>query len=581
MTLIRRLLNEARPYWLGFAAAFAAMAVTAATEPIFAALMRPLLDNGFGAANKGGLKFSLWLVPVCIVALFLVRGLSTFIGTYALAWVSNNVLRDLRRKMFDRLLSLPTERYDQQSSGLLISRIVNEANDAMQMACVVLTVLVRDGLIVLGLLGVLLWFNWQLTLIVLTVVPMIFFVVRLVGKRIRTSSANALRSTGDMTRVVEEVIGGHKVVKIYGAQEQERQRFARVSTSLRGAMMRIAKASAVSAPLTQLGAAVSVSVVVTVALMQASHNELTVGGFASFITAMLMLLAPLKHLADINGPLQKGLASAEAAYALIDATQETDSGTQVLSTRAAGHLSFEKVCLRYAARDEMILDDVSLKVAAGQVVALVGASGSGKTSLMNLLPRFYSPSSGRVLLDGIPINELSLASLRAQIALVSQDIVLFNDSLAANVCYGLSEMPSESQIWSALRSAHLEDFVRTLPLQLQTNVGERGLQLSGGQRQRVAIARAVMKNAPILILDEATSALDSETEKVVQKALDELKLGRTTLVIAHRLSSIESADFIVVMDAGRIVETGTHTELLARGGVYRKLYALQSVGLSA
>jgi subfamily B ATP-binding cassette protein MsbA len=570
LAVYRRLLRYTRPYRRGFVLALVGMVVAAATEPLFPALMKPLLDRGF--VDKSGV--ALWYVPVGIIAIFLVRGTATFVSNYGLSWVGNKILADMRREMFGHMLRLPASHFEREASGLLISKLVFEVNNVTSAATSVLTTVVRDSLVVVALLGWLVYLNWKLTLVALALIPVIAIVVMVFSKRVRNLNRQSLEHTGELTRVVEEAVHGYKVVKVFGAYARESDLFGRTVERLRGFAMRQAVANGAMAPITQLCAALAVAIVVSIALAQTMDNQTTVGGFVSFVTAMLMLLAPLKHLADINGPLQRGLAAAESVFELLDEAAEPDAGRRTID-RARGALRFESVSFRYPGSDRDALDRVDLDIRPGEMVALVGPSGGGKTTLVNLVPRFFAPTEGRILLDGEPISELTLASLRDQLGLVSQDIVLFNDSVRANITFGVAGAASDEQVWAALTAAALDDFVRSLPRGLDATVGERGARLSGGQRQRLAIARALLKNAPILLLDEATSALDSQTERDVQQALERTTTGRTTLVIAHRLSTIERADRIVVLEGGRIVEQGRHADLLAQGGIYAQLHRIQ------
>jgi subfamily B ATP-binding cassette protein MsbA len=437
----------------------------------------------------------------------------------------------------------------------------------------VLTSLIRDTLTTIGLLGYLFWLNPALTLITLVLIPLIAVVVRYTGKRLRRLTSHFLNINAELTQVVEETMRAQQVIKIFGGQQYERTRFERRADKLRSYSMRMASTFAATVPITQIMTACAVSVVIVIALVQASQGQTTVGSFASFITAMLMLLTPLKHLAEVNGPLQRGMAAAEAVFDLIDARPERTTG-KALPARAAGKLEFVDVGFTYPGQAQAALSGINLTIRPGETVAFVGMSGGGKSTLVNLVPNFYTVSAGEIRLDGEPIEGIALSSLRAQIAMVSQNVVLFDDTVAANIAYG-DAAPDRTRIEAAARAAHLGDVIAGLPQGFDTVIGDNGSKLSGGQRQRLAIARAIYKNAPILILDEATSALDTESERAVQAALDELMQGRTTLVIAHRLSTIERADRIVVLVGGHIVETGTHAELLETNGVYANLYHLQ------
>ena len=559
---------------MGLALAFAGAAIAAATEPAIPALMKPLLDAGF---QQGALP--LWLVPVAIIGLFALRGCAGFMAQYGLAWAANRGMLSLRQAMFARLLDAQPALFGAHTASSLVNTVTFEVQNGATQLVYSLQTLVKDSLTLLALLGYLLWLNWQLTLFVLVLFPAVALVMRVLSKRLHRLTVQGQGATDELAYVVEENVLAWRIVRLHGAEHMQAGRFATVSEMLRRLTMKSTVAAATMTPLTQMLAACALSAVIVVALWQSGgggHGSgpagASVGSFVAFVTAMLMLVAPIKHLSEVAGPITRGLAALDRGVALVDGVP-SEAGGGYDAAQVSGRIELRDVSLRYASAEAPALDGVSLLLRPGETVALVGPSGAGKSTLVNLLPRFIEPTAGTLLLDGRPLADWDVRALRRQFALVSQDVVLFNDTVAANVALGSSV--DRAKVDQALRDANLADFVATLPQGIDTPIGHNGGQLSGGQRQRMAIARAIYKNAPVLILDEATSALDSESERLVQDALQRLMHGRTSLVIAHRLSTIERADRIVALDAGRIVEQGTHAELLAHGGLYARLHALQ------
>ncbi len=577
-TALNRLITYLKPHIRLIMGSLIAMAFVAAAETSIPALMKPLLDEGF----TGQLNSKLWQIPVFLVGLAMVRSLAQFFSNYLLSRVINSVLLKLREQMFQTLLHARTSFFQKNSASNLINAVVFEVNNVLAVMGGMLISLVRDTLTVIGLMSYLIYLNWQLTLVVFIIFPVIAFVMSKVNRRLRSLNREQQTLTSDLAYIVEEASAGFKIVKVHGAEQYEMNRFLEKAERLRQFALKSAVAGGLNQPITQLIASMALSVVLVIALMQSASEGTTVGGFAAFITAMMLVISPLKHLADINQPLQRGLTAAEMIFGLMDEPLEEaeDRKLNMKSLdKAKGSIRFEDVGFSYqqeVGRTDA-LRGINLSIKPGEVVAFVGPSGGGKSTLVNLLPRFFKPTSGRIFLDDIPLEDIVLADVRKQIAFVSQDVILFNDTIAANVAYGATgqEGIDRGRAMEALEAANLGALIQELPEGIDTLIGDNGNRLSGGQRQRLAIARAIYKNAPILILDEATSALDSESERQVQDALDRLMTGRTTLVIAHRLSTIEHADRIVVLDHGHLVENGSHKDLIKNDGLYANLHRIQ------
>ncbi len=569
-SLYPRLLGYVRPYSRTFALALLATLVFALTEPALPALIKPMLDGSFVDKDPRWIL----MTPLLLIALAIVRAAAGFTSKVAMNWVSSRVVMDLRQQLFAHLLRLPASYFDRQSSGKVLSKITFNVEQVTNAATEALVVLVRDSVSLVGLLALMVWMNWKLSLITLVLVPPIVLIVRAVSRRMRDISRRLQDTMGEMTHTLEEAIAGQHIVRLYGGQRQERRHFDETSNWVRRYFMKRTVAAELNVQVIQLLAVFALALMIYLGARQSAAGETTVGAFVSFFAAMAMILSPLKKLTTVNSHLQRGLAAAESLFELLDTQPEADQGKREIA-RARGQLDFEQVGFRYPGSARDALCDIELHIAPGEHVALVGASGSGKSTLVKLIPRFYPVTRGCLRLDGIAVDELTLASLRRQIALVSQDIVLFDDTVRNNIAYGELGRADDAEIEAAARAAHAWEFIEQLPKGLDTRVGERGAMLSGGQRQRLAIARALLKDAPILILDEATSALDTRSEQLIQEALERLKRGRTTLVVAHRLSTIEGADRILVMEQGRIVESGDHETLLEQAGAYAALYRQQ------
>jgi len=567
----RRLLDYTRRYWRVLVLAIIGMVVAGTTEVGFAALMKPLLDGSFVHRDPA----TIHMMPLLLLGVFMVRVIGEFLSGYGMAWVGRSVIRDLRTDLFDQVLHIPVRFFDHVPGSEILARLNYHVEQVSEAASRALTTLIRDTVTVVGLLAWMLYLSWQLALFILVLTPVLVLLVRSISRAFRRYARRIQESMGQVSHVAEEAINGHRVVKLYGGEAFEANRFARINDRNFKAFMKMQAVTALSSPLTQFVLALGIAGIVWFATTGDHMHSISVGTFVSFITALSLMLAPMKRLINVNGVLQKGIAAGESLFSLLDEPREAEPQRQTLTERLEGRIEFDDVWLRYNEDDRWVLSGIDLRVDAGQTVALVGRSGAGKSSLISLLPRFTDISRGDIRLDDHSIRDLSLKDLRSQIAYVSQDTVLFNTSIAANIGYSDGEAYDPERVHTAAEAAFALDFIEALPQGFDTPVGENGVLLSGGQRQRLAIARALYRDAPILILDEATSALDTESERHIQAALENLCRGRTTLVIAHRLSTIEHADRIVVMDQGRIVETGSHASLVAAGGPYAALYQMQ------
>lgn len=568
--IYRRLLTYSFQHWPLLIAAIAGMVVSAGTEPAFAALMKPLLDGSFVDRDPETIRW----VPILLLVIFLARGISNFVTNYLMAVVGRGVIKQLREKMFAQYLAMPAMFFDSTASGELISKISYDAEQVAEAATNSITILIRDSLTIMGLLAWMFYLNWQMTLGFLVIGPFVTLIVVYVARQFRSVSKRIQSSMGQVTHVTQEMIEGNRVVKVFGGQQYENEHFEQANENNRRLHLRLALTKAAASPFVQFFVALALAGMIMYATQPQFHHTVTVGSFMSFLTAMMMLLTPIRRLTNVNATIQRGIAAGESIFAVLDAPEETDNG-KAFPQRVHGEIEFKKVGFDYGGDHPQVLKDISFTAKPGETIALVGRSGSGKSTLVNLVPRFYEETEGDILLDGLPLNDVSLISLRRQISYVGQHITLFNDTVKNNIAYGDLRGADEEEIIVAAKAAHAWDFIREMPQGLNTMVGEKGMLLSGGQRQRLAIARALLKDAPILILDEATASLDTESERHIQAAFETLARNRTTLVIAHRLSTIENADTILVLEAGQIVESGSHSILLEKNGVYARLYELQ------
>ncbi|MFM1516241.1 lipid A ABC transporter ATP-binding protein/permease MsbA [Yersinia enterocolitica] len=566
----RRLWPLISPYKTGLVVAAIALILNAASDTFMLSLLKPLLDDGFGKANSSILK---WM-PLAVIGLMVVRGVTGFVSSYCISWVSGKVVMHIRRRLFSHMMGMPVSFFDQQSTGTLLSRITYDSEQVAASSSGALVTVVREGASIIGLFIMMFYYSWQLSLILIVIAPIVSVSIRLVSKRFRNISKNMQSTMGEVTTSAEQMLKGHKEVLIFGGQKVETERFEAVSNRMRQQGMKLVSASSISDPIIQLIASFALAFVLYAASFPSVMETLTAGTITVVFSAMIALMRPLKSLTNVNAQFQRGMAACQTLFTILDMEQEKDEGKLEVD-RAKGEIEFRHVTFYYPGKDTPALNDINMHIEAGKTVALVGRSGSGKSTIANLMTRFYDVSEGSILLDGHDLRDYRLGALRNQVALVSQNVHLFNDTVANNIAYARDEQYSRAEIEEAARMAYAMDFINKMKNGLDTVIGENGVMLSGGQRQRIAIARALLRDCPILILDEATSALDTESERAIQAALDELQKNRTSLVIAHRLSTIEKADEILVIEDGRIVERGMHAELLAKKGVYAQLNRMQ------
>ncbi len=570
--LYRRLLSYTFEHKIVFFFSILAMAAFAITDTAFAALMKPLLDGSFVEKDPDTIKY----FPIVLVGLFLIRSIAGFISTYGIAWVGRNVVKKIRKEMFDKLVHTPTSTYDFSSSGELLSKVTYDTEQVAEAATKALTVLVRDGLTVIGLVGLMFYQSFVLSVGLFVIGPVIAIFIKLMSVRFRDTSKHIQESMGYITNVVEELIAGHRVVKIFGGENSEKNSFEIVNENNKTRHLKLALIQGVSIPMVQFVVAVFLAGVIYYVTSQTYSSQISVGTFMSFITAMILVFAPIKRLAEINVVLQRGLAASDSIFTLLDSqAEDNNKGEKDFLDKEFNAIKFINIKFSYTGTDSFALENINFEVPRGTTCAIVGRSGSGKSTLMNLLPRFYDIREGKIEIDDKDISKATLVDLREMIAYVGQDLTLFNDTVRNNIAYGLLENMTENQIIDASKTAHAYDFIMSFDKGFDTLVGDNGILLSGGQRQRIAIARAILKDSPILLLDEATSSLDSESEKLIQQALEDLRKNKTTIVIAHRLSTIEKADNIIVLDEGKIVEQGNHEALIESNGLYSSLHKIQ------